>query len=225
MLPVAAAIPDPATTPAVCAMASQPPSVPRCRAGTWSGTVAVMAASIALSAACANAQASTIASTDWAAASSTIDTTAAARPPSTQGTRRPIRATVRSESAPHSGFRIVDTAAPMPVTRASVASLWSGENRSACWARSTWMGPKKPAHTPMLTRLSHTTQRPLTGSVGSWRAATGGGPSVDTGSPVSPDEVAVPVERALRRADLGLVVDVDQPEALGVALGPLEVVH
>src|SRR3954467_6968238 len=113
----------------------------------------------------------------------------------------------------------------MPVTRASVASLWSGENRSACWARSTWMGPKKPAHTPMLTRLSHTTQRPLTGSVGSWRAATGGGPNVDTGSPVGPDEVGVPVEGALRRADLGLVVDVDQPEALGVALRPLEVVH
>ena len=39
------------------------------------------------------------------------------------------------------------------------------------------------------------------------------------------DEVGVPVEGPLRRALLGLVVDVDQAEALGVALGPLEVVH
>ena len=39
MLPVASAMPDPATTPTVCAMASHPPTAPRWRLGTWSGTV------------------------------------------------------------------------------------------------------------------------------------------------------------------------------------------
>ena len=41
--------PSPATTPTVWAMASHPPTAPRWRLGTWSGTVAVIAASIAFS--------------------------------------------------------------------------------------------------------------------------------------------------------------------------------
>src|SRR4051794_23152707 len=223
MLPVAAAMPEPATTPAVWAIASHPPTAPRWPAGTWSGTVAVIAASMALRAACASAQASTSDHTDWAAARSTIERTAPARPPRTQGSRRPIRATVRSESAPHRGLSTVDTAAPTPVTSASTASLWSGENFSACSASSTWIGPKKPAQMPMLIRPSQTTHARETGRVGSSRASTGS--TVLNASPVGLDRLGVPVERALRRTPLGLVVDVHEAEPLRVALGPLEVVH
>ena len=42
---------------------------------------------------------------------------------------------------------------------------------------------------------------------------------------VGRDHLLVPVERVLRDALLGLVVDVDQAEALLVAVGPLEVVE
>ena len=73
MLPVTAAMPDPATTPTVWAMASQPPTAPRCREGTWSGTVAVSAASIAFRVPWAIAQPSTITATESAVESTSID--------------------------------------------------------------------------------------------------------------------------------------------------------
>ena len=60
MLPVAAAMPVPATTPTVCATATIPPIRPRRATGTWSGTIAVTAASIALSEACTPHQPTTI---------------------------------------------------------------------------------------------------------------------------------------------------------------------
>ncbi|MCE0538714.1 hypothetical protein LWF15_24760 [Kineosporia rhizophila] len=60
MLPVAAAMPEPATTPRVWATARAPPTVPRSCTGTWSGTVAVIAASMAFRPAWASAQARTI---------------------------------------------------------------------------------------------------------------------------------------------------------------------
>src|SRR5580765_557610 len=47
----------------------------------------------------------------------------------------------------------------------------------------------------------------------------------EDGAPVRRDDVAVPLARILDRARLRLVVDVDQAEAVLVALGPLEVVE
>ena len=44
MLPVAAAMPVPPTTPMVCATATIPPIRPRRLLGTWSGIIAVTAA-------------------------------------------------------------------------------------------------------------------------------------------------------------------------------------
>ena len=174
MLPVTAAIPDPTMTPAVWAMASTPPTTPRSRVGTWSGTVAVMAASIALRAAWASAHASTSRQTESAPDSRSIATAPRAAPPRTHGRRRPDRSVVRSENAPHTGFSTVETAAPTPVTRASTASLWSGERASDCCASSTWIGPKKPDHRPMLASTSHSTHSREAGSVGSRSARSTG---------------------------------------------------
>ena len=49
--------------------------------------------------------------------------------------------------------------APSPVTRARICSLLAGSIASACWASSTWIGPKNPAHSPMLATVSSATQR------------------------------------------------------------------
>ena len=162
MLPVASAIAEPATTPTVCAIASQPPIAPRWRLGTWSGTVAVIAASIAFSAAWASAQPRAIARIDCACESTSIATTPPTNPPRTHGRRRPTRSTVRSENAPHTGFSTVETRAPLNSTIASAVSLCAGSIASACWASSTWIGPKKPDQTPMLISESHSTQTLLT---------------------------------------------------------------
>ena len=167
MLPVAAAIPDPTITPAVWAIESTPPTTPRSPVGTWSGTVAVMAASIALSDAWARAHASTSRHTESAPDSSSIATAPPTAPPSTHGSRRPTRSVVRSENAPHTGLSTVETSAPTPVTSDSTLALWSGEMASDCCASSTWIGPKKPDHSPMLASTSQVTQSRETFSVGS----------------------------------------------------------
>ena len=60
------------------------------------------------------------------------------------------------------------------MTRESTASLWSGEMASDCWASSTWIGPKKPDHSPMLASTSQVTQSRETGSVGSASARAAG---------------------------------------------------
>jgi len=167
MLPVTAAMPDPTTTPSVWAIASTPPTTPRSLRGTWSGTVAVMAASMAFRDAWASAHASTNRHTESAPASSSIATAPPAAPPTTQGSRRPIRSVVRSEKAPHTGLSTVETSAPTPVTRDSTPALESGEIASDCSASSTWMGPKKPDHSPMLASTSQVTQSREARSVGS----------------------------------------------------------
>ena len=60
-----------------------------------------------------------------------------------------MRSTVRSEKAPHSGLSTTETAAPTRVTSESADALWSGLITSACWASSTWIGPKNPDQTPI----------------------------------------------------------------------------
>ena len=158
MPPVTVAIPTPLTMPSVCDTATQPPTTPRCATGTWSGTVAVSAANIALSAACARHQPTTITATESATASSSSARAPATAPPATHGTRRPKRDVVRSDSAPNSGLATTDTAEPRPVTSPKTNSLSPGATASACWASSTWIGPKKPAQTPSpasVTRATH----------------------------------------------------------------------
>ena len=53
------------------------------------------------------------------------------------------------------------------MTSESAVSLCAGSIASACWASSTWIGPKKPDQTPMQISESQTTQTLLTGRVGS----------------------------------------------------------
>ena len=89
---------------------------------------------------------------------------------------------MRSENAPHTGLSTVETRAPTPVTRESTAALWSGEMASDCWASSTWIGPKKPDHSPMLASTSQVTQSRETFSVGSASARAAGGTGVVTPS-------------------------------------------
>src|SRR5215470_3355931 len=174
MLPDAAAIPDPAMTPRVWAMARKPPTDPRCRVGTWSGTVAVIAASMAFSDPCASDHPSTNDHTESARESTTIATTPPIAPRTTHGSRRPRRDVVRSEKAPHNGLSTIDTAAPTPVTKASTVSLWSGAIASDCFANNTWIGPKKPDQRPMLATNSQTTQSFDTDVVGSASARSTG---------------------------------------------------
>ena len=167
MPPVTVAMPTPATMPSVCDTAIQPPTTPRSRTGTRSGTVALSAANIAFRDACARLHASAIVSTDWADASSTSASAPSRPPATTHGTRRPNRDVVRSDSAPNNGLAITDTADPTPVTTPKTSSLSPGETTSACWASSTWIGPKKPAHRPSPASVTHATQRRGTDSSGS----------------------------------------------------------
>ena len=171
MLPVAAAMPVPATTPMVCATATIPPIRPRRLLGTWSGIIAVTAASIALSAACTPHQPSSITATFGATDSTASEAAPPRAPPTSQGSRRPARSVVRSEKAPASGLQMTETSAPTPVTRASTCSLFAASSASACWASSTEIGPKNPAHSPTLATASSPTQRVGGTTVGSASAA------------------------------------------------------
>ena len=56
-------------------------------------------------------------------------------------------------------MQITEASAPSPVTSASTCSLFAASIASACWASSTWIGPKNPAHSPMLATASSATQR------------------------------------------------------------------
>ena len=171
MLPVAAAMPVPATTPMVCATATIPPIRPRRLLGTWSGIIAVTAASIALSAACTPHQPSSITATFGATDSTASEAAPPRAPPTSQGSRRPARSVVRSENAPASGLQMTETSAPAPVTSASTCSLFAASSASACWASSTEIGPKNPAHSPTLATASSPTQRVGGATVGSASAA------------------------------------------------------
>ena len=139
--------------------------------GTWSGIIAVTAASIALSAACTPHQPSSITATFGAADSTARDAAPPRAPPTSHGSRRPARSVVRSENAPASGLQITETSAPTPVTSASTCSLLAASSASACWASSTEIGPKKPAHSPTLATASSATQRVGGLTVGSASAA------------------------------------------------------
>ena len=191
MPPVAVAMPTPPTMPSVCETATQPPTTPRSRTGTRSGTVAVSAANIALREACASDQASTIARIDWAVASRTSASAPSSAPTTTHGTRRPKREVVRSDRAPKSGFATTETADPTPVTTPNTNSLWPGETTCACWASSTWIGPKNPAHSPSPASVTDATQRFGTETSGSASAPTDRR-AAGRWSPVGGDHVAVP---------------------------------
>ena len=159
--------------------------MPRAPTGTWSGTVAVTAASIALSAACTPHQPSAITTTLSATPRTSSDSAPPAAPPITQGSRRPIRSVVRSENAPKTGLQTTEVAAPSPSTSERICFLLSSSIASACWASSTWIGPKKPAHRPMLASVRNATQRAGGLTVGSASAERlsidrGGGRSVVT---------------------------------------------
>ena len=185
MLPVADAMPVPPTTPRVCAIARMPPTRPRRPTGTWSGIVAVTAASIAFRAAWTPHQPSAITTTLSATDSTPSDSAPPAAPPTTQGSRRPIRSVVRSEKAPNSGLQITEVNAPSPRTKDRISFLLTGSIASACCASSTWIGPKNPAHSPMLARVRNATQRAgglSSGSASAEGTSTGSGGSVLTGS-------------------------------------------
>ncbi len=146
--PVTPASPTPVTMPRVCETATQPPTRPRASTGTRSGTVALSAANIAVRAACARAQASTISGTESARASSSRPAAPSTAPASTHGTRRPRREVVRSESAPHSGLASTPTTEPIPVTRPNTSSLWPGATCSRLQREQHLHGPEHPGPQP-----------------------------------------------------------------------------
>jgi hypothetical protein len=89
----------------------------------------------------------------------------------THGTRRPKRDTVRSEIAPKTGLATTETAAPTPATRPKANSLLPGASSAACWASSTWIGPKNPAHNPMEAKVIRATPPPAYLALGLGRPA------------------------------------------------------
>ena len=161
MLPVADAMPVPPTTPTVCAIARMPPTLPRPPTGTWSGTVAVTAASIALSEAWTPHQPSAITTTLSATREQhRSDSAPPSAPPTTQGSRRPARSVVRSEKAPKTGLQTTDVAARRGrATSDEDLLLAVGVDRLGLLGEQHWIGPKKPAQSPMLASVRNATQR------------------------------------------------------------------
>jgi hypothetical protein len=75
---------------------------------------------------------------------------------------------VRSDSAPATGLEIIATAAPMPVTQPSTATLWPGPATAWTWlGSSTVSGPKYPRYSPRLASAMNAIQRFPTLRVGS----------------------------------------------------------
>ena len=70
-------------------------------------------------------------------ASSTSAAAPASAPHTVHGCRRPNRLVVRSDSAPATGLEIIATAAPMPVTQPSTATLWAGPAIACTWLGSS----------------------------------------------------------------------------------------
>src|SRR5699024_9651494 len=167
----------PMTMPRVWVMPMTPLTRPRCSRGTRSGTAAVRPARVPLSPACTTHQPRTMAGTEGASARTTSPSAPTSAPPTIQGTRRPRRERVRSLRAPATGLARVETAAPMPVTRVRVASLWSGVSAAACRPSSTWMGPNHPQKSPVPAIPRRVIQPRLTGAAG---PAPASGPSAVT---------------------------------------------
>ena len=151
--PAAAASPAPATSPAVWATPISPETRPRRSTGTWSAIEALRAAKVALRKAWTRHHPTTIPATPRALASTMSPTAPRARPPAIHGRRRPKRLVVRSDKAPKTGLPSVETRAPRPVTRESVASLWPGATWEACRPSSTWIGPNQAEKSPSIVRL------------------------------------------------------------------------
>ena len=75
--------------------------------------------------------------------SSTSAAAPASVPHTTHGRRRPNRPVVRSDRAPATGLEIIATAAPIPVTQPSTATLWLAPAIAWTWLGSrTEIGPR-----------------------------------------------------------------------------------
>jgi hypothetical protein len=109
--------------PSVWPTPSQPPTMPRCRCGTWSGTAAKSAACMALSVNCAAHQPSAMITMFGAPARIPRLTTPPSAPIAVHGSRLPARHVVRSEIAPNNGLAMTEHAAPRPETTPSAISL------------------------------------------------------------------------------------------------------
>ena len=101
-------------------------------------------------------------------ASRTSAAAPASAPHTVHGCRRPNRLVVRSDSAPATGLEIIATAAPMPVTQPSTATLWAGPAIACTWlGSSTVIGPKYPRYSPRLASAMSAIQRFPTRRAGS----------------------------------------------------------
>ena len=118
----------------------------------------------------------------WPASSASAAAPASA-PHTVHGCRRPNRLVVRSDSAPATGLEIIATAAPMPVTQPSTATLWAGPAIACTWlGSSTVMGPKYPRYSPRLASAMNAIQRLPTRRTGSAvRSGVGGAPAAAGG--------------------------------------------
>ena len=106
----------------VCAIPIHPETAPRWETGTRSGTLAARPACIAFTPTCARHHPAAIDGMLCRRPTSSSAAAVPAAPPSTNGRRRPNLDVVRSDSAPASGFTIIATAAPRPLTQANATT-------------------------------------------------------------------------------------------------------
>ena len=90
--------------------------MPRCSTGTWSGSTATIAASIALKNSCARHQPISTTQTRGAKATTRMPTDPPARPTIIHGRRIPHRDVVRSLKRPKRGFATRATSDPVAAT-------------------------------------------------------------------------------------------------------------
>ena len=90
--------------------------MPRCSTGTWSGSTATIAASMALKNSCAKHQPISTTQTAGARATTRMPSDPPARPTMIHGRRMPHREVVRSLSLPQRGFATNATIEPVAAT-------------------------------------------------------------------------------------------------------------
>ena len=111
------------------AMPTRPDTLPRRSTGTWSGMVALAAASTALNAACAMHQPTSTRATDCAVPTTARAAAPTIAPPRIHGRRMPSRLVVRSDRRPASGLQMRANSAPTPMTVPSAAGAASAPTR------------------------------------------------------------------------------------------------
>src|SRR6266545_2040904 len=157
-------------------MPIQPDTRPRWSTGTRSGTAALSVASMMLRPNCAPAQPIATPAIVCTCANASSESTEIAAPPSVQACRRPyarprIRSRVRSENAPATGFAMIATSAPRPVTQPSADSLLDTPIAEICTGSRIWIGVNNAIQRPRFAANRSPIHDLRTGTTGSASAA------------------------------------------------------